>query len=180
MRKKMVYVSPTVKIIPVVWEEGIQNTEAMNEENKKNENPEENTGFLMLQVSNLWKGYHGKTLKKHHALSSMQYAVLTGVYQFSVHNTQPVIQTMLAKHLKIDAMTSSRIFKGLEAKGYICHVTHPDDVKAKAVLLTQEGKELLIQAVNIITESDHKFFKSLNENTEYFNKQLKKLLEANQ
>ena len=196
MEKKMVYIPPAVKTIPVVLEEDIvSNTAAMKiagitvnnssdlEEEKSPfivENLEEDTGFLMLQVSNLWKEHYGKTLRKRHALSSMQYAALASVYRFSLHGTKQVTHAMLVKYLKIDSMTLSDIFRGLETKGYIHRVTHPTDVKANIVTLTSKGKELVSQAVDIITEADYKFFNSLNGNTDYFIKQLKKLLEANE
>ena len=142
-------------------------------------NLEDDTGFLILQVSNSWKNYHEEILKKHHHISYIQYVVLADIYWFTLRNKKQVTQAMLAKHTKIDPMTISYIFKGLEAKGYICRVTHPTDVRAKAVNLTQEGKDLLCQIVKTVAEADMKFFTALGKSAERFNRDLMKLLQGN-
>jgi len=143
------------------------------------DNLEEDSGFLMLQVSNLWKNFHSEILKKYHGLTYRQYIVLASIYWLSLHDTEQITQTMLAKHSRIDAMSLSHVFRGLEAKGYIHRIPHPADVRAKVVSLTQEGKELIDQAVRVIVEIDQQFFKSLGKNTNHFNDFLKKLLKAN-
>ena len=139
---------------------------------------EDKTGFLILQVSNLWKNYYGYVLKKFHGLSHIQYTVLASIYQMSLQNPK-ITQVMLAKHLNIDPMNLSYIFKGLETNGYICRIPHPVDIRAKTVNLTQEGKELLHRAVNTIAEADRKFFKVLGKNPNRFNKDLLKLFQTN-
>ena len=143
------------------------------------ENLEEDTGFLMLQVSNLWESYHDKALKKYHGISHMQYAVLASVYWLVLHSDKEVTQTILAQHTRIAPMTISQMFKVLEAKGYIYRITHPTDIRAKAVNLTQEGKKLVIRAITTIMEADHKFFQSLGKNIPRFNNCLLDLLKAN-
>ena len=138
----------------------------------------DNTGFLILKVSNLWKNYYGYVLKKCHNLSHIQYTVLASINQLSLQNSKTT-QVMLAKHLNIDPMNLSYILKGLEVSGYICRIPHPVDVRAKIVNLTQEGKELLLRAINTIAKADLKFFKILGKNPERFNRDLLKLLQAN-
>jgi len=145
----------------------------------KIENLEEDSGFLMLQISNLWGNYHDKALKRYHGLSHMQYAVLASVYWLVLYSGKQVTQTILAQHTKINPMTISQMFKVLEAKGYIYRTTHATDVRAKAVNLTPEGKELMHKAFNTIWEVDAKFFKVLGKNTDRFNKCLSELLKAN-
>jgi len=145
----------------------------------KIENLEEDTGFLVLQVSNLWGNLHDRTLKRYHGLSHMQYAVLASIYWLVIYSDRQVTQTILAQHTKINPMTISQMFKVLEAKGYIYRTPHATDVRAKAVNLTPEGKELMTKAVQTIWEEDSKFFKSLGKNTVRFNKYLYELLKAN-
>ena len=145
----------------------------------KIENLEEDSGFLMLQVSNLWGNLHDRALKRHHGVSHMQYAVLTSIYWLVLHSGRQVTQTILAQHTKINPMTISQMFKVLEAKGYIYRTTHASDVRAKAVNLTPEGKELLNKAINTIWDVDTKFFKTLGKNTDRFNNYLCELLRAN-
>ena len=141
------------------------------------EDLETNTGLLMLQVSNLWKDYHDKVLKKYHGLSHIQYAVLAGIY--SLNNKKQVTQTLIVQHTRIDPMTISQIFKQLESKDYISQTNHPADDREKVVHLTQKGKDLVSQVLGAIVETDGKFFKSLGENAGHFNNYLKTLLEMN-
>jgi DNA-binding MarR family transcriptional regulator len=143
------------------------------------ENLEEDTGFLMLQISRLWAEYHERVTKKYYNITHMQYAVLASVYWLVLHEKREVTQTILAKHTKIDPMTISQVFKVLEKKGYIYRKTHSTDVRAKAVNLTQEGKELMNKAVNSIFNVDTKFFKALGKNIVHFNSYLVTLLKEN-
>ncbi|MDR0542184.1 MAG: MarR family transcriptional regulator [Dysgonamonadaceae bacterium] len=143
------------------------------------ENLEEDSGFLMLQVSRLWVEYHEKVLRKHHGLSHIQYAVLASIYWLVLDTCKQVTQTKLAKHTKIDPMTISQMFKVLEKKGYIYRTAHESDIRAKSVNLTEEGKELITQAIITITNADNKFFKVLGKNLKSFNKCMVELLNAN-
>ena len=143
------------------------------------ENLEEDTGFLMLQISNLWGNSHEKVLKRLYGLSHMQYAVLASVYWLVLHSSKQVTQTILAQHTKINPMTISQMFKVLEAKGYIYRTIHATDIRAKSVNLTPEGKELMHKATKTIWDVDTKFFKTLGKNTKRFNKYLFDLLRTN-
>jgi DNA-binding MarR family transcriptional regulator len=143
------------------------------------DNLKDDTGFLMLQVSNLWSNSHDRALKKYHGLSHMQYAVLASVCWLVYHSDKPVTQSFLAQHTKISPMTISQIFKVLEARGYIIRTKHPTDVRSKIVKLTDEGNELMHQAVLTIWDVDSKFFKVLGKNTKRFNGYLHELLMVN-
>ena len=143
------------------------------------ENLAEDSGFLMLQVSGLWGNCHDRALKKYHDLSHMQYAVLASVCWLALHSDKQVTQTMLAQHTKISTMAISQMLKALESKGYVYRATHSTDVRAKAVNLTQQGKELLNKAVMTILDVDTKFFQVLGKNVKHFNHYMFELLKAN-
>ena len=144
------------------------------------ENLEDDTGFLLLQLSRLWDGYHEKALKKHYDLSSMQYAVLASVYWCVLHSDKEITQTYLARHTKIDPMTISQVFKVLEKKNYISRKTNSTDIRAKSVTLTSEGEALMQKAVVTIAATDVKFFNILGkENTKLFNKFMVNLINEN-
>ena len=145
----------------------------------KIENLEEDSGFLMLQISNLWGNLHDRVLKRYYGLSHMQYAVLASIYWLVLFSGKQVTQTILAQHTKINSMTISQMFKVLEAKGYIYRITHATDIRAKAVNLTPAGKELMHKACNTIYEVDSKFFKNLGRHAERFNSDLCGLIKAN-
>jgi DNA-binding MarR family transcriptional regulator len=143
------------------------------------EDLEEDSGFLMLQVSRLWEECHDRVLKRHCGISGMQYAVLTSIYWLILHNNKQVTQTILAKHTKIDPMTISQMFKVLEKQGYMYRTTHATDIRAKAVYLTQQGIELMHKAIPMIIQVDTKFFQTLGKNLPRFNNYMVELLKAN-
>jgi DNA-binding MarR family transcriptional regulator len=143
------------------------------------ENLEEDSGFLMLQVSRLWEECHDRVLKKHCGVSEMQYAVLASIYWLILHSNKQVTQAILAKHTKIDPMTISQMFKVLEKQGYIYRTTHATDIRAKAVYLTQQGIDLMHKAIPIVVQVNTKFFQILGKNLPRFNSYMVELLNAN-
>jgi DNA-binding MarR family transcriptional regulator len=143
------------------------------------ENLKEDTGFLLLQVSNLWGNYHDKALKRNHGLSHMQYAILASVTWLVYKSGKQVTQSLLAQHTKVNPMTISQMLKVLEAKGYVFRTKHPSDIRANVVHLTQEGNVLMNSAFNTIWSIDESFFKALGKNSVRFNLYLNHLLDAN-
>lgn len=136
------------------------------------------TGFLMLQISNLWAASHDKVLKRYYNLSHMQYAVLASVYWLVLHEEE-VTQVRLAQHTKINPMTISKMLKGLEIKGYVYRTTHSADIRAKAVRLTEQGKEILNKAIRTIADVDANFFNFLGKNVVRFNGYMYALRQGN-
>lgn len=143
------------------------------------ENLEEDSGFLMLQVSRLWADFHERKLKKHFRLSELQYAILASIYWLATHSDKQVTQTLLAKHTKIKPMTISQMFKVLENKGYIHRTIHATDIRAKAVHLTPMGLELMSRSIPMVAKLDDIFFKVLGKDLARFNKYMVELLNAN-
>ena len=139
----------------------------------------EDTGFLMLQVSSLWADHHDRAVKKYYALSHMQFSVLASVHWLVLYSGKQVTQTILAHHTKISPMSISQMLKVLEAKGYVCRTTHLTDIRAKAVELTQQGKDLMDKAMKTIYDVDAKFFHVLGRDLKHFNRYMFQLLQAN-
>lgn len=108
----------------------------------------------------------------------MQYAVLASVYWLVLYEEE-VTQIRLAQHTKISPMTISQMLKGLEIKGFVIRTTHSTDVRAKAVNLTDQGKEILNKAIKTIAEVDAKFFKVLGKNVTRFNSYMYDLKQNN-
>ena len=139
----------------------------------------DDTGFLMLQVSNLWGNNHERALKKYHGLTHMQYAILASVSWLVYKCNIQVTQSILAQHTKINPMTISQIFKVLEAKGFIFRTKHPTDIRSKVVHLTPEANDIIHKAFHTIWDVDAKFFNDIKEQQEQFNQCLYNLLKAN-
>ncbi|GHU70020.1 transcriptional regulator [Bacteroidia bacterium] len=142
-------------------------------------NLKEDTGFLMWQVSKLWELTHERVLKRYYNLSHIQYAVLASIHWLTLHSKKEISQVLLAQHTKIDPMTISQLLKVLEAKGYILRQTHSTDVRAKSICLTQQGKDLMNEAVFTVTKLNVNFFKILGKNLPRFNQLMIDILNAN-
>ena len=168
MKRNLLYLTPFVKVSLAASEDEDSLVILEDIENK--------TGYLMLHVFNLWKNYHDKILKKHHALSYLQYVVLVNLYRLSEQRNEPITQTLVAKYTNVGLMTLFKIIKKLEAKKYISRTTHPTDARAKAICLTPKGMELTSRVVQTIATAEHRFFKVLGEHTDDFNKYLHLLL----
>ena len=140
---------------------------------------EDDSGYLMLQASNLWAHYQDKALKRHYGLSHVQFSVLASISWQVLEEKKQATQTMLAEQTKISPMTISQMLKVLETRGYVYRTKHLTDVRAKAVDLTQEGKELTNKAMKTIYSIDAKFFRILGKNIKCFNRYMFELLKAN-
>lgn len=138
------------------------------------EQPEESSGFLLWQVTNLWQRAIKKALEPFD-LTHSQFVLLASTHWLTLHG-QDVTQILLSSHTKIDPMTTSTVLRTLQAKGYLQRKEHLTDTRAKTVGLTEEGKEIIKQAVQTVEAFDKSFFAILGKETQLFNAQLLTLL----
>jgi DNA-binding MarR family transcriptional regulator len=140
---------------------------------------EENTGFLLWQISHMWQSEQEKAMRENFGISQLQYVILASIYWLNIHRRE-VTQTCLSQHTKIEKMTISKNLELLQKKSYILRKTHSTDLRANAVCLTEKGKELVNRAVIVIENIDRKFFISLGKKINNFNDDLLKLIVCNQ
>lgn len=151
---------------------------------KKNDNPfsieqlDDNTGFLLWQISSIWQLKQKKALEANYDITHTQYVLLASIYWLTLHNEE-VTQISLSLHTKIEPMTISQVLKALQKKGYIFRQPHSKDTRAKAVYLTEDGKNLMKKAVITIEDIDTRFFEVLGKNVRKFNIQIQKLIKDN-
>ncbi|PZX94062.1 MarR family transcriptional regulator [Flavobacterium aquariorum] len=138
------------------------------------EKPEESSGFLLWQVTNLWQRQIKKALEPY-GLTHSQFVLLASIHWLSVHQ-QEVTQIVLSNHTKIDPMTTSTVLRTLQQKGFIQRQEHLTDTRAKTVGLTEEGKEIIKKAVITVEKFDTEFFSILGNKTTELNKNLITLL----
>ncbi|OYQ43639.1 MarR family transcriptional regulator [Flavobacterium cyanobacteriorum] len=141
------------------------------------EKSEESTGFLLWQVTNLWQREIKKALNKY-KLTHSQFVLLASIHWFTLHK-QNVTQILLSTHTKIDPMTTSTVLRTLQNKGLIHRKEHETDTRAKAIGLTENGLEIIREAIIKVEQFDQQFFVSLNNETEEFNHKLLTLLSNN-
>ncbi|SDZ88934.1 DNA-binding transcriptional regulator, MarR family [Arachidicoccus rhizosphaerae] len=108
-------------------------------------------------------------------LTHAQFVVLASAHWLSLQ-LQDVTQIALSKHSKIDTMTVSAVLRKLNTKKLITRIEHPTDTRAKTVLLTKKGQELVKKAIVIVENFDKEFFSKLKSGLPTFNKSLVKLL----
>ncbi len=138
------------------------------------ESPDDSSGFLLWQVTNLWQREIRKALEKYN-LTHSQFVLLASIYWLTLHK-QEVTQIVLSSHTKIDPMTTSTVLRTLQAKKLLQRQEHATDTRAKTVSLTEEGKKIIKQAVKTVEKFDNDFFSPLGDKTSEFNKKLIVLL----
>lgn len=139
------------------------------------EKPEESSGFLLWQVTNLWQREIKKALEEHNITHS-QFVLMASIHWLTLHK-QEVTQIILSAHTKIDPMTTSTVLRTLQQKSLITRQEHATDTRAKVVVLTDLGKEIIKKAVVTVEDFDRKFFSVTGVNTKDLNQNLIALLE---
>ena len=119
-----------------------------------------------MRVYNKWHLMIKKELKKIN-LTHPQFVVLASLAYLSQHDNE-VTQVMISKLSGIDVMTVSQILSLLEKRGFVERKEHSRDTRAKAVLLNEEGEEILQTAVPLIEQIDELFFGKLDNDEEQF------------
>lgn len=138
------------------------------------EKAEDSSGFLLWQVTNLWQREIKKALEPY-SLTHSQYVLLASIHWLALQG-QEVTQIVLSSFTKIDPMTTSTVLRTLQGKGLLQRQEHATDTRAKTVVLTDNGKKIIKQAVKTVEAFDKAFFAMLGNNAPLFNEQLLMLL----
>lgn len=136
--------------------------------------PEESTGFLLWQVTNLWQREIKKALVPYDITHS-QFVLMASIHWLTLEEKE-VTQIMLSMHTKIDPMTTSTVLRTLLQKNMVSRQEHQTDTRAKTVSLTENGKKIIKEAVVTVEQFDHNFFSALEKKLQGFNQNLLKLL----
>lgn len=135
---------------------------------------EESPGFLLWQVSTLWR-QNLETILAPLRLSHPEFIVLATAFWLK-RSREHVMQTDIAKQTKLSNMHVSKILRVLEKKLLIQRKAHVTDTRAKSILVNREGLMLLRQAVKQVEGYDRKFFTPLGTQASEFNKLLSSLV----
>ena len=138
------------------------------------EKPEESSGFLLWQVTNLWQREIKKALEQYE-LTHSQFVLMASIHWLTLQK-QDITQILLSSHTKIDPMTTSTVLRTLQTKGLLQRQEHLTDTRAKTVGLTDIGKKIIKLAVKTVENFDKTFFATLGDKTRTFNEQLLTLL----
>jgi len=136
--------------------------------------PEESSGFLLWQVTNLWQREIKKALEPF-GITHSQFVLMASMHWLSL-NKQIVTQIILSDHTKIDPMTTSTVLRTLQQKGLIQRQEHHTDTRAKTVGLTTEGIKIIKKAVIAVEKFDKEFFSVVSKKVTGLNNHLISLL----
>ncbi|MDR2099476.1 MAG: winged helix DNA-binding protein [Campylobacteraceae bacterium] len=140
-------------------------------------NANESSGFLFWRVYSLWQQEIKRVLSDKYGIIHSQYVLLASTH-FLTLNGNEVTQVLLSQFTKIDVMNVSQVLKKLEQMGLVARKEHSADTRAKAVFLTDKGRELTKKAVIDIEDIDVKFFSKLGKELENFNDCMLKLINS--
>lgn len=126
------------------------------------ETPDESPGYLLWRVSVRWRSAIERALKPFH-LTHPQFVILATLHWLTKDGAV-VNQAEVGYFAGLDPNTTSQIIRGLEAKCLINRVALQDE-RSKNPILTEQGKNVLVQALPTVEKIDAQFFELL-KNTE--------------
>jgi DNA-binding MarR family transcriptional regulator len=126
------------------------------------EKPEDSPGLLLWQTTITWQRLIKDALLDYD-ISHPQFVILAILLWLAEQKKSPN-QVTIIEISKLDKMTVSQSLKKLAEKGLISRSEHKEDTRAKAVQLTQKGKNITIKLVKIVEMIDKEFFNKLEKN----------------
>jgi DNA-binding MarR family transcriptional regulator len=112
-------------------------------------------GSLLWRLTMRWRAAVDRALVPV-GLTHAQYSLLASLYGLSRSGTTPS-QRALADFAELDTVYVSKLIRSLEAAGLVRRDTHPDDVRAVQLSLTDSGLATVRQAIEIV----HKLHRDL-------------------
>lgn len=135
--------------------------------------PEENTGYLLWQVSMRWQLRMNQQLRTV-GLTLTQFSLLAGLYWLDQQG-EAVTQQRLADYANTDKMMTSKVLQTLAKKGLVERLDNPQDGRAKHLRPTPAGERLLRQANNLVEQVDAAFFAPIGFEAPVFNQLMHRL-----
>jgi len=116
-------------------------------------------GLLLWRVTNSWQAAQRAALKPF-GLTHVQFVLLASLTWLA---DGPVTQKELAAHAATDPMMTSQVVRALAARGLVRREPHPEDGRAVALEVTDEGVDLANRAVVVVEDCDRRFFARLGD-----------------
>lgn len=137
--------------------------------------PEENTGYLLWQVTMKWQLSMNRALRAM-GLTLTQFSLMAGLYWLN-KKEQQVTQQQLADFANTDKMMTSKVLTILEKKQFVKKANNPRDSRAKLLTITDKGTQTLREAYDIVQQVDVSFFRNVVKDKVVFDKFLLKLMQ---
>lgn len=134
---------------------------------------EQSPGLSLWQVTNRWQAAVRAALRPV-GLTHVQFVLLASLAYLDADG--PVTQKQLADHAACDAMMTSQVLRALEEQGLVRREPHPTDRRARALVVTDAGRELADRAVRVVEAADREFFGPLGPDVAGLNGLLRRLV----
>lgn len=139
--------------------------------------PEDSPGFLLAQVTILWQRKQKRILDPLN-LTHTQFVLLSSL-AWLLKTNKVVTQVDIANTSNTDRMMVSKVLRKLQEKRFITRSEHHTDTRAKIIKLTQEGAEVLQQALVKVESADLDFFRAIESDISDFNRKMLTLIRNN-
>ena len=136
-------------------------------------NPEDKMGYLVWQINMLWVKKVNQSLQDV-GLTHTQCITLAAT-EWLNFKQEKVIQRDISQKMKIDRMLVSKLVSKLVDAELIQKKSSEEDSRVNLLSLTDSGRELLMDAIEIMKRNDREFFGLLGEDLPEITSKLKKL-----
>ncbi len=130
--------------------------------------------FYLMQLVHKWEKNIREKLVGFD-LTNTQFNLLASLIILT-NDGKVITQMDLANFLKADKMMVSEVLRTLERKGFIIRENHPNDRRAKSLIVTDKGIGIFEVALKHAVEYDDQFFSILGDDKDEFIRMLKKFL----
>jgi DNA-binding MarR family transcriptional regulator len=141
-------------------------------------NPEDHASFLLWQVNMAWQRKI-KTALDPFDITHAQFLLLSSLHWLSTKKKY-VQQQDLANHIYIDKMMTSKILRLMQRKGFIKRTKSKMDTRARNILITDKGVEILSQANKAMQKVESELLAPLGLAAASLGSDLYNLYQANQ
>jgi DNA-binding MarR family transcriptional regulator len=140
---------------------------------------DESPGLLLWQVTNRWQAAQRATLKPF-GLTHVQFVLLASLAWLSGADAvdEPVSQRVLADQAATDPMMTSQVVRVLESRGWLVREPHPEDGRAFALRITDDGVAVVRRAVVAVERCDEDYFAALGSDLTRFAGDLRTLRDS--
>jgi DNA-binding MarR family transcriptional regulator len=120
-------------------------------------------GLLVWQVATQWQR-EVRPLLDGLDLTHAQFALLRAAVGCggADRHAAPVTQAQIAEAAHTDPVMTSEVLRTLEGKGLVVRRAHPEDARARRILVTAKGAALAKRAMVAVARCDERYFASGN------------------
>lgn len=123
--------------------------------------PTEDIGYLIWRIIKLWQRGKFRIIDEF-GFTVPQMEILGAIYHMSDRN-EDITQIILSQETGIDPMTTSTILRNLEKKNLVTRTESKIDTRARVVKITDDGRALLLKAIEKVESIHEDLFSSIDE-----------------